>query len=49
MRIAYVTGRMLDRSGARVEYRLIVQPLSGGGAPLTLRFAAGEQVATPSF
>jgi Tol biopolymer transport system component len=49
MRIAYVTGRMLDRSGSRVEYRLVVQPLSGGGAPLTLRFAPAEQVATPSF
>ena len=48
-RIAYVAGRMLDRSGSRVEYRLVLQPLRGGGAPVTLRFAPGEQVATPSF
>lgn len=47
--IAYVVGRMLDRAGSRVEYRLIVQPLEGGTAPTVLRAAAGEQVATPSF
>ncbi|MGE5925939.1 MAG: Ig-like domain-containing protein, partial [Gemmatimonadota bacterium] len=48
-RIAYVAGRALDRSGSRVEYRLVVQSLVGGGPPVTLRFAPGEQVATPSF
>ena len=48
-RIAYVAGRSLDRSGSRVEYRLVVQSLAGGGPPVTLRFAPGEQVATPSF
>lgn len=48
-RIAYVVGRMLDRAGSRVEYRLIVQALEGGTAPTVLRAAAGEQIATPSF
>ena len=48
-RIAYVTGRTLDRSGSRVEYRLVMQPLEGDGLPVALRFAPGEQVATPSF
>jgi uncharacterized protein YjdB len=48
-RMAYVVGRMLDRAGSSVEYRLIVQPLEGGTAPTVLRAAAGEQIATPSF
>ena len=48
-RIAYVVGRMLDRAGSRVEYRLIVQALEGGTAPTVLRAAAGDQIATPSF
>ncbi|HEU4828624.1 MAG TPA: Ig-like domain-containing protein [Gemmatimonadales bacterium] len=48
-RIAYVAGRMLDRGGSRIEYRLVVQPLEGGAASTALRLAPGDQVATPSF
>lgn len=47
-RIAYVAGRMLDRAGARIEYRFAVQPLAGG-PPTMLPLPPGEQVATPSF
>jgi hypothetical protein len=47
-RIAYVAGRMLDRGGARIAYRLAIQSLAGG-PPTLLPLAPGEQVATPSF
>lgn len=47
-RIAYVAGRMLDRGGSRIAYRLAMQSLAGG-PPALLPLAPGEQVATPSF
>jgi hypothetical protein len=48
-RIAYVTGRMLDRGGPRVEYRLVTRSLAAGATPAVLPVAPGEQIATPSF
>ncbi|HEX6644644.1 MAG TPA: Ig-like domain-containing protein, partial [Gemmatimonadales bacterium] len=48
-RIAWVAGRMLDRSGSEIEYRLEVRPLAGTAAPIVIRGAPAEQLATPSF
>src|SRR5690606_13476319 len=47
--ITYVTGRMPDRSGTRIEYRLVTQQLTVGATPVVIRFEPGEQVATPSY
>jgi hypothetical protein len=48
-RIAFVTGRMLDRSGSRIEYRLVIHALGADVAPVAVRLLPGERIATPSF
>ena len=47
-RIAWVTGRITDRSRNRSEYRLLVQPAARGAAPAVVPLRPGEQVASPA-
>ena len=48
-RIAWVSGRITDRSRNRSEYRLVVQPAARGAAPVAVPLRPGEQVASPAF
>lgn len=48
-RIAFVTGRMLDRTGSRIEYRLVIHGLGAEVAPVAVRLLPDERIATPSF
>lgn len=48
-RFAYLTGRIAERGSGAVEYRLVVQRVEAGGAPVAVPLRPGEQVATPSF
>ena len=48
-RIAYVTGRITDRSRNRSEYRLFVQPAARGATAVPIPTRPGEQVVSPAF